>query len=119
MDYSYTHDPATIKRGTIRLKGTGHYYLLLSDGSLHGPIDPASPAWIDRPAIGPVTLTKPIPGGPAGQDRVTAYLIGRDAAALLAFSVTFTEAPDPTPYSAADVSNAIAADRAKAKIVYS
>jgi len=71
--------------GHLVLKGTGHYYLRLVDGTLH-PITSATSLGTKR-AI-PVRLVKPIAGGSG--DRATGYLIGDQAAFLLATDVSFT-----------------------------
>jgi len=90
--------------GTVTVKGPGHSYLLLSDGTLHT----IGAGTVKRPAH-PIRLTEPIPGGVAGADRSTGWLVGANAAFLLASDVTFV--PE-------DCASAIAADRAKAKIVW-
>lgn len=75
------------KTGTLTVKADApHSYLRLLDGTLH----PASPTWPAKQAYGPVKLTPPIPGGAAGADRSTAYIIGNEAAAMLASDVVFT-----------------------------
>ncbi|GAC1618034.1 MAG: hypothetical protein NVS9B1_27270 [Candidatus Dormibacteraceae bacterium] len=84
--------PSTAKVGSLTVAGNGHYYLRLQDGVLQ----PAPAGWVKAFAIGPVTLKPPIPGGAAGADRSTAYLVGDDAAAFLASDVTFTPAPADT-----------------------
>lgn len=82
------------RAGRITVKGAGHYYLRLRDATRHGPIDPASPAWQGRAAFGPVTLTPDIDGKATTGVRAEAYIIGTEAAAILASDVTFT--PDAT-----------------------
>jgi hypothetical protein len=78
--------------GTVTLKGAGHYYLKLSDNTLHGPLDPATFA----PRRGyPIHMDEPVHGAIPGQDRQTAWLIGDEAAALLASDVTVAFAPAP------------------------
>jgi len=98
--------------GSLTVKAdAGHYYLLLSDGTLHGPVNPVT--WgVKSPAFGPVRLLVPIPGGAAGEDRATGYLIGYEAAFFLAKDVVFKPTPPPldtTPFSQAQVDAARAA----------
>ncbi|HLY14274.1 MAG TPA: glycoside hydrolase domain-containing protein [Candidatus Limnocylindrales bacterium] len=93
--------------GTVVVHGAGHSYIRLLDGSLH-----SVPAGYSKHTDLEISLTPPIPGGSG--DRSTAWLIGSEAAALLDVDVDFT--PDPIP--APDCTAAIAADRAKAHIVY-
>lgn len=80
-------------------------YILLKDGTQH----PAQ-NMVKALAI-PITLHPPIPGGPVGSDRSSAYLIGDDAAAVLATDVTFTPLPSA---DSASIAAAIAAHDAKA-----
>lgn len=90
--------------GTVTVKGPGHSYLLLADGTLHT----IGAGTVKHPAY-PIRLIAPIPGGVAGADRQTGWLVGVNAAFLLASDVTFV--PE-------DCAAAIAADRAKARIVW-
>ncbi len=87
--YTFTLLGGPIGQVTVK-SDSPHSYLRLLDGTLH----PAPGGWVKHPSWA-VKLTKPIPGGAAGADRQTGYLIGDEAAFLLATDVTFT--PDPTP----------------------
>ena len=79
--------------GSLVLKGPGHSYLKLSDGTQHACGDPAA-FGTRRPAY-PVKISPPLPPDPKNPgDRATGYLIGTDAAFLLASDVVFT--PDST-----------------------
>jgi len=80
--------------GTVTVKGAGHAYLRLADGSLH----PVPDGFSKHPAY-PVKLLTPIPGGSG--DRATGYLIGDEAAFLLATDVTFVADPTSTDCTAA------------------
>lgn len=104
---TFNVDPAA-KAGRITIAGSGHYYLRLADGTKHGPIDPASPPWTNRPAYGPITLTPDIDGKSTTGVRAIAYLIGTEAAALLASDCTFT--PDT-----GDCSDAVAAEHERTR----
>ena len=85
--------------GTITVKtDRPHAYLRLADNTTHIIPDPV--AFGSRAAI-PVKLLSPLPGGLPGADRVTGYLVGAEAAFLLATDVTFTAAPDTTSLKAA------------------
>lgn len=74
--------------GSIVVNGDNHAYLRLADNVLH-PI----PNGATKPLAYPVKLLVPIPGGAAGADRQTGYLIGDEAAFLLKSDVTFTPFP--------------------------
>lgn len=98
------------KTGTLTVKADApHSYLRLLDGTLHA----ASSAWAPKQAYGPITLVPPIPGGVAGADRATAYLIGLEAAAMLASDVNFTAtATSLTGYTQTQLDAAKASARA-------
>ena len=67
-----------------------HWYLRLKDGTLQGPINPAT--FGRRRAFGPVRL---LPGiGDNSDARSIAYIVGTEAAALLATDVDWTPDPD-------------------------
>ena len=107
-DFSLLPGPA----GSLTVKGVGHSYLKLSDGTQHAIPDPA--AFGTRKPAYPIKISPPLPPDPKNPgDRATGYLIGTDAAFLLATDVVFT------PDSTIDCTAAIAADRAKAHIVWS
>ncbi len=74
--------------GSLVVKGDGHSYLRLKDNTLH----PVPGGW-PKDWAQPVKLLVPIPGGAPGADRSTGYLIGVEAAFLLASDVTFTPKP--------------------------
>lgn len=82
---SFTILPETTV-GSVVIKGPGHAYLRLVDNSLH----PLPAAWVKTPAFGPVRLIIPIPGGAAGADRALGYIVGEEAAFVLAADVIFT-----------------------------
>lgn len=82
--------------GSLVVNGPGHYYQRLADGTMH----PIAAGTVKSPAH-PVTLAVPLPGGTG--DRATGYLVGDDAAFLLASDVTFT------PYLPPDCTAAVAA----------
>ncbi len=100
------------KAGTVTVNGPGHYYLRMSDGTLQGPINPAT--FGEHRAFGPV-LPVPAIKGHDGED---AYLIGEMAALLLKADSNFVE--DPTGFTQEQVNEAVAVavaqDRAKAKV---
>ena len=102
----FTHDPATAGSVRITVNGPGHYFLRLEDGTLHGAINPADPAWQNRPAYGPILLTPDIDGKATTGERAIAYLLGTEAAAILAVDVTVTK---PTIITQADLDAAVAA----------
>lgn len=77
--------------GSLTIKGAGYAYLRLLDGTLH----PTPPTFAKSIAFGPVKLLNPIPGGKAGADRATGYVVGDEAAFLLESDVTFK--PKTTP----------------------
>lgn len=79
--------------GTLTVPGAGHYYLRLADGTLHGPL---KAGWGKPLAFGPVRLLEPIQGGAPGADRATGYVVGDEAAFLLAADVIFAAVPSPT-----------------------
>jgi hypothetical protein len=89
--------------GSLVTKATpGIAYLRLADGSLN-PVPAGYPkAWAQ-----PIKLLKPIPGGVAGADRQTGYLVGDEAAVFLASDVIFTPAA-----TTADLERQIAAAKA-------
>lgn len=76
--------------GTVSVKGAGHWYMTLDDGKMHGPINPTN----FPPRLGhPVHLNAPIPGGSG--DRQTGWLVGGQAAFLLATDVSVDFGPVP------------------------
>ena len=85
-------------------------YLRLSDGTLQ----PA--AGMVKPIAWPITLKPALGGGAPGADRSSGYLIGDDAAFVLASDVTFTPASAPDCNQA--IQDAITADRQLAFIDY-
>ena len=79
--------------GTLTVKpGPDYAYLRLADGTLHKVPNGLG---VKHPAY-PVRLLKPLPGGAPGADRSTGYLIGDEAAFVLASDVLFTPDPDAT-----------------------
>lgn len=82
-------------------------YLNLADGTLHAA------AGMVKAIAWPITIKPPLGGGAPGADRSSGYLIGDDAAFVLASDVTFV--PHPAP---ADCTSAVkaATDPLKAKI---
>lgn len=82
--------------GSLVVNGAGHYYLRLADGTRHGIA-----AGTAKSPAHPIKLTLPLSGGAPGADRSTGYLVGDDAAFLLASDVTFT------PYLPADCTAAV------------
>jgi hypothetical protein len=88
---SFTFDPTTAKTGTLTVSTTGHSYERIYDSTLHPIL--IGTAWTNRPAFGPVKLVTPIPGGVAGADRATGYLVGSEAAFILNSDCKFTPSP--------------------------
>ena len=87
-----------------------HKFLRLRDGTLGDALT----MWALKHCVA-VTLTEDITSTPhPGEDRRTGYLIGDEAAFLLAADVTFTPYPDATPFAQADIDKAMAALKAKA-----
>lgn len=84
---AFRWSPTTLRVGTIRLAGDGHSYQRI-DGSLSAPLSASDPAWVDRPAFGPVVLTLPIGPSPAG---TVGYVVDGEAF-VRAEDVTFTKA---------------------------
>jgi hypothetical protein len=81
------------RAGTLTVRTDApHFYRRLLDGTMHGPINPAT--FGTKQAYGPVTAVPPFTGGQPGEDRSTVYIIGDEAAELLVKDVTFT--PDAT-----------------------
>ena len=91
---------------SLVLNGDGHYYLDLSSQQMHGPLLPS--AFGTKSPAYPITLKPPLAGGAPGADRATAYLIGTNAAAILASDVT------TTPLSSEDFATGYAAAKADA-----
>jgi hypothetical protein len=85
---SFTFGP-DIQVGSIVVDTPSHAYLRLSDGTLH----PAPVGWAKATAFGPVRLTLPITGGAPGADRSTGFVVGDEAAFLLANDCKFTPKP--------------------------
>lgn len=107
MQQTYDVTPDAVS-GTLTVPKAGHGYQRLLDGSVHTIT--IGPPWVDRQAYGPVKLHTPIPGGAAGADRQTAYIVGVEAAAVLASDCVFI--PDHADGFAAAKAKAIAAVQA-------
>lgn len=92
--YEFTYRPLGATgaplTASITVVGPGHSYLLLKDGSMH----PIAAGTKRAFAVG-ITLSPPIPGGLPGEDRKSAWLIGDEAAAVLAKDVTAVLLPPP------------------------
>ena len=88
--------------GTIRAKGTGHYYLDCMTNKLIGPVPDGWPGEAGKRAH-PARLVEPIPGGTG--DRQTGYVMGVNPAFMLEVDVTFTpDSNDKTqPNNAAEL----------------
>lgn len=85
--------------GSLVMKGDGHWYLTIADGVVHGPVTAAA-LGTKSPAY-PIRLDAPISPGPG--NRQDGYLIGDEAAFVLAQDVIFTPSTPP----AADCSAAV------------
>ena len=109
----YDFDTRPGSSGTLVVNGNTHAYMKLSDGSMHAI--PDAKAFGSRAAT-PIKVSPPLPGGLKGADRATGFLVGTNAAFLLASDVTFT--PTSTIDCSQAVQDAITADRLKARIVY-
>lgn len=105
--------------GTLRVRGDAkHKFLRLAEGTLGDALT----TWAPKDCIA-IKLTEDITSTPhPGVDRRTGYLIGDNAAFMLAQDVDFTPYPDATPYSQADMDkaarDAVARDRVTARIVW-
>lgn len=90
--------------GTLVVKGEGHYYLRLLDNTRHGPLDPGK--FGIHSAFGPVKLVGGGINGPA-DPRVDGYIVGTEAAFLLASDVEFAPA--------AGIADAVAAEHERTR----
>ena len=81
LTFKYTGGPS----GTLVVNGTKHWYLRLLDGTLHPIPDPV--AFGKRRATAVELLSDRLGSTP---DRKVGYLVGDEAAFLLAADVTFT-----------------------------